>query len=144
MATSVVTPVAGLVASPPATFTRPWAISSLACSRERARPRRTSSASRRRRRGGTSGGLGRLCRFTRVVERAPQLGVRGLEDADVLLERTLLERLDGNDHVVDRANAGAHALGLRRRLGSLVGVVEIGVLGHALRLLRRGDVDRAQ
>ena len=41
--------VAGLVAGLPATRTRPSAISCWACSRDRARPRRTSSASSRRR-----------------------------------------------------------------------------------------------
>ena len=50
----MVTPVAGLVATALLTLTRPAAISSLACSRERARPRRTSSASSLRRRGGTA------------------------------------------------------------------------------------------
>jgi NAD(P) transhydrogenase len=52
IATSVVTPVAGFVATTPLTVTRRSATSSLACSRERARPRRTSSASSRSRRGG--------------------------------------------------------------------------------------------
>ena len=53
------TPVAGLVAAVPATATRPSAMSATACSRERARPRRTSSASSRLRRAIRAG---RSCR----------------------------------------------------------------------------------
>ena len=81
IATSVVTPVAGLVAAAPDTVTRPAAISSLACSRERARPRRTSSWSSRRRRGGTvgSGALAVAGRVGLGVEGAAQLVVRALE-----------------------------------------------------------------
>ena len=77
----------------PTPCTRPAATSSAACSRDRARPRRTSSASRRSRRGGTA-----VSR--RVVERRPQLGcacsrarrspvVGRLERRDVLRQRPL-------------------------------------------------------
>ena len=57
-----------------------------------------------------------------VVEGAAQLGVRGLEDPDVLLERALLELLDGRDHVVDVrrprcAPARARAASPRARRG---------------------------
>src|SRR5487761_121878 len=44
---SLVTWVAGLAAGVPATATRPASTSSAACSRDRARPRRTNSTSRR-------------------------------------------------------------------------------------------------
>src|SRR3954471_3062300 len=109
MATSVVTPVAGLVARAPETLTRRSSISSLACSRERARPRRTSSASSRRRRGGTggSGRVGRSAPGRRLLARGPPQQVVGrLEDADVLLEGTLLEPLDRRDDLVDLRDAG--------------------------------------
>ena len=46
------------------------------------------------------------------VQRPAQLVVGRLEDAHVLLERTLLERLDGNEHLIDRGLTGAHRLGL--------------------------------
>src|SRR4029453_10947533 len=133
MARSVVTPVAGLVATAPETFTRWAAMSSLACSRERARPRRTSSASSRRRRGGTagSGGPGLLVGRGRgglmTVEGAPQQLVRCLEHADVLLEGAFLEALDRCDHGVHVVQPGADRLR----------AVELRGCGHAPRLPRR-------
>src|SRR5690242_12918346 len=96
MATSVVTPVAGFVATAPDTVTRPAPISSLACSRERARRRRTSSASRRRRRGGTCRPRsGRLVGL--AVEGPPQPLVGTLEDGDLLLDR----QAGGGLHLVE-------------------------------------------
>src|SRR4051812_23963328 len=102
MATSVVTPVAGFDAVAPETVTRPADTSSAACSRDRASTRRTSSASKRSRRGGTTGAPGsgvagvvvRLLRVAGIVERAAKLDLGALEDADVLLDRALLELLD--------------------------------------------------
>ncbi len=95
MSASMVTPVAGLRAAPPLTVTRPAAISSEACSRERAAPRRTSSASSRSRRGGTgqpwpgspAGASPAVASSAGLVERATQRVVRGLEDRDVLVHR---------------------------------------------------------
>ncbi len=120
MATSVVTPVAGLVAGAPDTLTRPAAISSLACSRDRASRRRTSSASRRCRRGGTAAGSG----AGRAVERLPQPFVSLLEDGRVLLDRAVVEPVHGGEHVVDLLDA--RALRLPELLSGL-GRVDVGV-----------------
>ena len=113
-------PVAGLVATAPSTLTRPAAISSLACSRERARPRRTSSASSRRRRGGTS----QPCAVA-ADRRRPAAGAatRGrLEDRHVLVHRQVRRALRRTgQHLVD---GGAS---IRRLL-----------VGRGRRLLRRG------
>ena len=86
IATSVVT-AGGRLGRPPrrCTLTRPAAISSLACSRERASPRRTSSASSRRRRGGIAASA------RRGVERAAEPLVGLLEHRDVLGDRPLLQ-----------------------------------------------------
>src|SRR6476469_4558994 len=105
MATSVVTPVAGFVAGAPDTVTRPAATSSLACSRERASPRRTSSWSSRSRRGGTAGsGALLLARLRLGVEGAPELLVRPLEHRDVARHRRAGHGRDVGQYLVDRSD----------------------------------------
>src|SRR6476620_6105255 len=101
IATSVVTPVAGLWATAPATLTRPWWIRSAACSRERASRRRTSSASSRRRRGTRSAWL-----VGARVESPSQPGVGLLEGAHVLVERPVVQPLHGLEHLVDVGDPG--------------------------------------
>ena len=80
----MVTPVAGLVATALFTLTRPAAISSLACSRERASPRRTSSASSLSRRGGTAQPRQGLDRLAGSAEHLAQRLVGPFEDGHVL------------------------------------------------------------
>src|SRR5215469_10582944 len=90
IAASWPTRVAILAAARPATRTRPAAIRSAACARERARPRRTISASSR--------ALVAICRHPRVVsccvqfaEHLDQLTVDSLEDRLMLGHGQLVE-----------------------------------------------------
>src|SRR5579875_435712 len=105
------TRVAGLAAAWPATRTSPAPISSAACSRDRASPRRTSSASSRDLLAIAASGL---LAGSKLAEHLAQPLVYLLEDSGVLAQRPVSQAVQGRERAVDQRLAGA-----RRRTGRL-------------------------
>src|SRR5690606_26240414 len=98
--------VAGLRATIPRTVTRPAATNSLACSRERASPRLTSSASNRALRGTL---LTPVCarsgqEVVRLGKRVGQRGVHRLEPTDVLGNGQFTKLLEVLQRLLDRVH----------------------------------------
>src|SRR5690606_37272728 len=100
------TDVAGLRATIPRTVTRPAATNSLACSRERASPRLTSSASNPALRGTL---LAPVCarsgqEVVRLGKRVGQRGVHRLEPTDVLGNGQFTKLLEVVQRLLDRVH----------------------------------------